>query len=482
MEVDEPDESTVREEKSLTEYASFPHHSTNSACLDFFIRLYETPILWPYAGVSDFLEKQKNIVDLLKKSWDEDPLISLKLIFHLRSIRERKESFVEFHHCLIWLFHNHPETFLHNLEYVPNYGYWKDLSCIVKFMLEERVSLTKERQKPSRPSNMRSEEEGVNYSLEEIIKKRVDGLIPRKMWETYLQKLPEHEERKNAKLKFQELSKAVHLERSRIAKLKKQSSKAASALKLLDFQTNLRNFSAVYEKVVHLFVSALKRDKESLDEKKSLPMNALAGKWSPTIDGSVDFTTALGKNIARELYSMAHQRKESDSEFDKKAFIFYRKEFLTPLRTAIEIPEQSMSKKKWDAIDFHRVPLVCMERNKEIMFFNSEEKFEEFLGDITYGEQKKPFGALLPHHIIKQIIRESQGILGERKETIRDWQWGRYAEVEGEMQWKIWVDKLRKSGLFESCLSVCDVSGSMPGNPFISFNMSKCFIEISELL
>jgi hypothetical protein len=34
----------------------------------------------------------------------------------------------------------------------------------------------------------------------------------------------------------------------------------------------------------------------------------------------------------------------------------------------------------------------------------------------------------------------------------------------GELQWKSYVENLKKSGLFESCLSVCDVSGSMSGD------------------
>ena len=34
-----------------------------------------------------------------------------------------------------------------------------------------------------------------------------------------------------------------------------------------------------------------------------------------------------------------------------------------------------------------------------------------------------------------------------------------------ELQWKAYVDKLRESGTLSSTLSVCDVSGSMTGQP-----------------
>ena len=34
-----------------------------------------------------------------------------------------------------------------------------------------------------------------------------------------------------------------------------------------------------------------------------------------------------------------------------------------------------------------------------------------------------------------------------------------------ELQWKAYVDKLRESGTLSSTMSVCDVSGSMHGQP-----------------
>ena len=444
MEIDEA-AVMVQEEKSfpeniaLTENASFTHISTKNACLDFFFEVMQNT-------------QNDQIVELLKKSWDEDPLISLKLIFQLRDIRSGKGAVIEFHHCLIWLFHNHPKTLLYNLEYVVKHSYWKDLSWFIKFLLEEHVSMTKERQNPLTTSEMRRELVSNNCSLEEIIRKRVNGVVRKSVWKRYLKQLPDDESRKNAQLKFKELSKALHLARSREAKLKKKSAKAVSAVKLSNFKTLNQHFSAVYDKVVNLFASALKRDKEALDKDKCLPMTALAGKWAPAIGGSIDSTTSLGKNIARTLYSMTHQRdgKESDSYFDAKAFIYYRKEFLTPLRASIKVPEQTMSKKKWTELDYQRVPSVCMKRNKKHFLNNDKERFNQYLEDVKLGKRKIASGALLPHEIVREFMHSS--VSPEELMTV------------GELQWKSYVENLKKSGLFESCLSVCDVSGSMSGD------------------
>lgn len=321
--------------------------------------------------------------------------------------------------------------------------------------------MTKERQKSLRTSESSNEQESVKYSLEEIIRKRVDGLVKKAVWKRYLKQLPDAESRKNAQLKFKELLKAIHLERSREAKMKQKSLKNVSAVKLLNFKMLHQHFPAVYDKVVDLFASALKRDKEVLEKDKSLPKTALVGKWAPAIGGSIDSVTSLGKNIARTLYSMAYQHdaKESDyTDYDTKAFIYYRKEFLTPLRASINVPERTMSKKKWTELDYQRVPSVCMKRNKKQFLKNDAERFGQYLEDVKSGMKKIASGALLPHEIIKQFMEPISSLPEELMAV-------------GELQWKSYVENLKKSGLFESCLSVCDVSGSMSGSlpPFLIF-------------
>jgi len=75
---------------------------------------------------------------------------------------------------------------------------------------------------------------------------------------------------------------------------------------------------------------------------------AFAGKWAPSIGGSFDVSTQLGKNIARAVYSTVSKRgnDETDQQYDKKAFNSYQSEYLTPLRSTIGIVERAMSKRK----------------------------------------------------------------------------------------------------------------------------------------
>ena len=81
---------------------------------------------------------------------------------------------------------------------------------------------------------------------------------------------------------------------------------------------------------------------------------------------------------------------------------------------------------------------------------NDPERFGLFLSDVKSGKKKIASGALLPHQIVGEFMKPSSS-----DEMLN----------VGELQWSDYVANLKKSGLFESALSVCDVSGSMNGEP-----------------
>jgi len=58
-------------------------------------------------------------------------------------------------------------------------------------------------------------------------------------------------------------------------------------------------------------------------------LSRLAGKWAPSIDGSFDLSTQLGRSIARFLF----REKTVDEpaiDYDRKAFSSYQKKVLGP--------------------------------------------------------------------------------------------------------------------------------------------------------
>ena len=328
------------------------------------------------------------------------------------------------------------------------------MSWLIKFLLEDKVEMT------SRPKIVKCRKSGralrrylpptedppvePNISFEELVKKRVNGEVTKNVWKKYLIDLASDEARNEAKKNFQIIAKAVHLSRSQEAKIKQNAAKELAKVKKSNFDTIHKHFSNLYETVVQVFATALKQDKEMLTKDKKLPSNALAGKWAPSINGAIDLSTSLGKNIARSLYSSKFSVKEWTPEDKKKAYNFYRKEYLTPLRAYVHVPETFMSSKKWSEMSYERVPSVSMKRNKEQFLKHDAARFGKYLEEVKAGAKKIASGALLPHQIVQQLLS------GKEVEEL---------EQVAELQWTSYVDNLKKLGTLESALSICDVSG-----------------------
>ena len=309
-----------------------------------------------------------------------------------------------------------------------------------------------------------------NLSFEELVKKRVNGEVKRTVWTQYLNSLPTHQARKEAKDNFQVIAKAIQRAQSQEAKIRHKATKELAKVKLSNFMAIHKHFPKLYETVVQLFSAALKQDKETLTKDKKLPSTALSGKWAPTIDGDIDLSTSLGKNIARSLYSSKFTVESEWTLNDKKkAYSLYRKEYLTPLRAYVHVPETLMSNKKWSEINYERVPSVSMKRNKEQFLKHDTERFTKFLEEVKTGAKKIASGALLPHEIIEQLLSSEDYRLissynsnssaeGGSDETTPVIQLTELEKV-AELQWTSYIENLKKSGTFESALSICDVSG-----------------------
>ncbi|KAF9600021.1 hypothetical protein IFM89_002494 [Coptis chinensis] len=105
-----------------------------------------------------------------------------------------------------------------------------------------------------------------------------------------------------------------------------------------------------------------------------------------------------------------------------------------------------------------------MSNYKKHFLKHDENRFNEFLGKVERGEAKIGAGALFPHDIIKRLNNgENDG--------------GRVAEL----QWKRMVDDLSEKGKLHNCIVVCDVSGSMSGEPMeVCVALNLLLSELSE--
>lgn len=217
-------------------------------------------------------------------------------------------------------------------------------------MVAKRQKKVKKLKKPvvKGPARASSDLTPDSCPLEEFIQKRIEGTASKPEWKRYLYALPNDEAREEARLSFQTKIKAIHSELHQEATARKKAVKDQFAANVAE-RMKEEKFAAMYNTVVQAFVTALQRGVGSLKKYKRLDSNDLAGKWAPSIAGAIDRRTSLGKNIARALYASKHESSDEEKmaeDFDTRAFMYYRKEVLTPLRAAINIPETLMSKKK----------------------------------------------------------------------------------------------------------------------------------------
>lgn len=298
--------------------------------------------------------------------------------------------------------------------------------------------------------------------------------MDRQAWKCYLKGLPNDDARKFAKEMFQKIAKEVHIEKSQQAKERKRKAKKDALARLEECCKGNQNFHLLYNKAVELFADALKMDKDTISSGRGLKTDALVAKWAPRIGGSIDNATLLGKAVARKLYrSKMEENSENtaspmdDEQFNERAFAYYRKHYITPLREHIKIPEKFMSAKKWNEIDYQRVSSVCMKRNKKHFVKRDPDRFNQFLQDVQAGKKKIASGSLLPHEIVGNFMKDCS----EASEI----------DEVSNLQWRSYVDNLKKSGTLKSALSVCDVSGSMEGTPMqVAIALSLLTSEVSE--
>ena len=199
---------------------------------------------------------QDHIVKMLEAAWQENAALTLKLIFQLRDIRRGKAAKLEFYHCLSWLYKNHFQTLLKNLEHLPLHGYWKDLLWLVHFTMTGQIVLVTKQQVA--PEKMETEEPQIDYktaTLEEVIRKRVDGVISKVAWKAYLAQLPDKDAKMKAKEKLQEMTKEIHIQRHKEALARQSAKKHDVTSQIANLMEKDEKFHLMYKAVVRIFTN-----------------------------------------------------------------------------------------------------------------------------------------------------------------------------------------------------------------------------------
>ncbi|KAG8896124.1 hypothetical protein FRB99_009061, partial [Tulasnella sp. 403] len=237
-------------------------------------------------------------------------------------------------------------------------------------------------------------------------------------------------------------------------------------------------FRALYIAVARIFaedlaadhrrVRALVEHAATAEERKKMEWElTLAPKWAPSLNLAHDKQTNIATAIAMVMYHNGEMGKWlGDVDVSKGALGvdgvkklrgLYRRWYVRPMRTYLDIPEVLMSTNKWDQINYPRVPSLCFHNNKEHFFKHDEERLVKFLRDVGVGKQKISGATIAPH----VLVQSARTYVNNTQTTAFD---RRLKEVEMEVvtaQWNSMVDRLRAAGTLDNSMAICDVSGSM---------------------
>ena len=109
-----------------TENGAVTHKSTKSMLLDMFAM-----------GAAMRNRSENDVICMFKNAYEENPEYALKCLFYIRDIRGGQGERRFFRTCYHWLATKHPEAAQRNMQYIPEFGRWDDLYCLLGTSLEQ---------------------------------------------------------------------------------------------------------------------------------------------------------------------------------------------------------------------------------------------------------------------------------------------------------------------------------------------------------
>ncbi|RDB20784.1 hypothetical protein Hypma_012210 [Hypsizygus marmoreus] len=463
---------------TFTENLAPTYDSTLSPTLDAF------QCLASYTSADDFNK-------YLENAWAEDPELTLRIIWNIRSIHDGKGDKETFYKAFGWLYDNHPRTAISNLHLLVepvcttpkgknkqgcSHGYWKDLLNIVALATVDELGVV------SRPSRfLHAERMKYKYGRELRQYQKDDGNAAARV-QVSLRKAAEEQ----AAAKEKRIAVGAQRYENLVAKLAQPK------------------YRALYIAVARLFSEALVRDLHILDELDALDPNAnrisllkqlsLAGKWAPTPHGAHDRHTNIATAISLLLRhaqtpSRFPSALDTPLEPQESATIlrsFYQRWILTRLRSITLLPEPLMSANRWTDIKYNRVSSVCMKNNTVHFYKHDPDGFEKYLISVESGRKSISGATLFPHELVAQAVNlardvepRENGKFPALKEFRKGLALTKLRVVEA--QWKTLIEKLRESGYIDNSVAICDVSGSM-GSLYPGAKFSKKMKDIEPIL
>ncbi len=198
-----------------------------------------------------------------------------------------------------------------------------------------------------------------------------------------------------------------------------------------------------------LYDQSLKTE-DPAESRKLLGQISLCAKWAPTEKCVYDKQASKAKHTtpSLQLACMLFPQTESTPLALKQ----YRTEYLAPLRAALNIVESLLCAKKYEEVNFSKVPSVALKLYSAKCFpTHMAERFRTWQAEVMSGKAKANTSQVDPYEVVRLYVNGTA--TEEQKPTL-------------EAFYKLQVEEFkRKYGTVGSSVCVVDVSGSMSGTP-----------------
>jgi hypothetical protein len=410
--------------KVLTENASPTFVSSGDPCIDFFFHVVPgTPA--------------SSVTSLLANAWSAEPVTALRLTCNLRGVRGTGKSDREgFYAAALWMHGCHPATLALNARPIAEFGYLKDLPEILHRIIHGGVSTRTPGKQARLAASGGFVARGGRGGRRRFVGSHRAGRSGKK---THARRPVGSREARVAAANERDRKVAAE------AAVERRKRRAVASARAVDRYARDPTYRQLHDCTSELFANLLAEDMKKLADGKVNEIS-LAAKWCPSVESCYDRSTLMCEAIARRLFPKGSWSELPEHLEDE--YYAYRvrkllhKEALVPLRRALKLPEIFMSARAWGAVVYPRVASVAMKNYKDFFLKHDAERFELFLADVKSGKVKIAAGALLPHEIVASV-----------------------GDEVAELQWERMVSDLRGLGKLNNCIAVCDVSGSMNGQP-----------------
>ena len=461
-EVNRDAESLAQENKAFTTNTDVAFQSSKSALVDYFFKAS--------LGDSDTVD------ELLNKAWAEDAEVTLKLIFHARSIHLGKADRSRFYVSIGWLYKYHPRTLLENLGW------------LTRPIIEKKVKKASETAKTEGKDQAKVEEEEdddfelvVAEDQADVNKFDVKNGVAHGYWKDLLNILvltvedAIYEQEKIKAVLNNNSSKTVKPRmrewNSEKAKKQKQAEISKWHEKAVTRFNNDATYRALHLTIARLFGDRLRKDRILLasDNKRAIRHLSLAAKWAPSLKEFHDKHTFIASSIAEIFYRHEDVCPESVPKADRETYLkcareSYRRLILSPLRKALAVVERDITAETFERIMYERLPSLALDRYRNLFLSKDEEHFMQYIEQVAGGQKQISGAVLLPSLLVSRARAFKPTYSSNNKPSSLQSAQALLNTKLLDGQWKTLVQRIRDSGTLQSSIAVCDVSGSM-GHP-----------------